>query len=363
MATDLPPRKPAVAAIPRGLRVAALYAACLLLVAGALTVVGVLLWVLADIVVPAGIGLILCALLMPLCGFLRRHGWPRWAAIMAAWLLVLVVVSVLAVLLVQQVIAHAPELAQQVNELFNVLQSFVSKHPLGLGDTKLGELGEQISNWLQEHMADIGLQTWLAGRGILQVLASTAIAILVSVFLLWDGARIWEWLVERFPQAARPRLDAAGRAGWNTLVEFPRVQVLVAAFDAVLIGLGALVLGVPLVLPVATLVFFGALIPIVGAISTGGIAIALAFIAKGWLHALLMTGVVVIVNQVESHVVQPVLAGNAFQVHPLVVVLGVLAGISVGGIAGAFFAVPVIATANAMIMAAANARIMPGDEL
>ena len=346
------PPPPVASSIPRGLRVGALYAGCLLVIAAALTVAGALVWVLADIVVPFLMGLILCALLMPLCRFLLRHRWPKWAAIAVAWLLVLLIMVVLGLLLVRQVIANWSELADQLNELFKAAQSFVGKHPLGLTDTKVSELGEQASQWLQEHARDIGLQTWVAGRGALRVITGGAVAILVSVFLLWDGARIWQWVVRLFPHAARSRLDAAGRAGWRTLVEFPRVQVLIAAFDAVLIGLGALILGVPLALPVATLVFFGALIPIVGAIVTGALAVALALLANGWVNAAFMLAVVLVVNQLESHVVQPLLAGNAFKVHPLVVVLGVLGGISVAGIAGAFFAVPLIATVNAMIVAA-----------
>lgn len=344
--------RPLSDSIPRGIRLGAVYAGCLLLIAAALAVVAASIWLLADIVVPFLLGLILCALLTPFCRFLRRHRWPQWAAITVAWLLVLLVVAVLGVLLVGRVVANWPELTGQLNDLLKAFQSMLGKHPLGLSDTKVSELGEQISTWLQEHAQDIGLQTWLAGRGALRIITGSAIAILVSVFLLWDGKRIWRWTVRLFPRAAQPRLDAAGRAGWHTLVEFPRVQIMIAAFDAVLIGLGALILGVPLVLPVATLVFFGALIPIVGAISTGLIAVALALLAKGGISAVLMLVVVLVVNQIESHAVQPLLAGNAFKVHPLVVVLGVLGGISVAGIVGAFFAVPLIATANAMIVAA-----------
>lgn len=346
------PAKPTVEFIPLGLRIGAVYAACLLLIAAALAVVGVVLWTLAAIVVPALMGLILCALLMPLCRVLRRHHWPKWAAIAVAWLLVLIVASVLVTLLVQQVIAHMPELSEQASALLKKMETFAGKHPLGLTDTKVTKLGDQAADWLQQHLGDIGLQTWIAGRGALDVITGAAIGAVVSIFLLSDGDRMWQWVVRLFPSAARRRLDAAGRAGWHTLIEFPRVQVMIAVFDAVLIGAGALLLGVPLVLPIATLVFFGALIPIVGAIATGVIAVALALLANGWVNAAVMLGIVLAVNQIESHVVQPVLAGNAFKVHPLVVVLGVLAGISLGGIGGAFFAVPLIATAHAMIVAA-----------
>jgi predicted PurR-regulated permease PerM len=329
----------------------------LLLIAAALAVVGTVMVLLADIVVPVLVGLVLCALLMPLCTFLQRHRWPAWAAITAAWLLILLVMAALGTLLVWQVMANWSALTGQISELFKAFQVMLSKHPLGLSHARVNELGAQASQWLQEHAQDIGLQTWIAGRGALHFITGTAIAVLVSVFLLWDGKRIWRWVVCLFPHAAQQRLDAAGRAGWQTLVAFPRVQVLIAAFDAMLIGLGALILGVPLALPVATLVFFGALIPIAGAIATGLVAVALALLANGWIDAVLMLAIVLAVNQLESHVVQPLLAGNAFKVHPLVVVLGVLSGIAVGGIAGAFFAVPLIAIVNAMIVAAKSGGI------
>lgn len=351
--------KPAVEFIPQGLRIGAVYAACLLLIAAALAVVGVVLWALAAIVVPALMGLILCALLLPLCRFLRRHRFPKWAAIAAAWFLVLVVTSVLMAVLVQQVIVHGPELSDQAGALAKKVQRFAGEHPLGLTEAKVTALGDEAGDWLQKHMGDIGLQTWIAGKGALDALTGLAIGAVVSIFLLSDGGGIWDWVVRLFPRAAQRRLDAAGRAGWHTLIEFPRVQVMIAAFDAVLIGLGALLLGVPLVLPITTLVFFGALIPIVGAIAAGAIAVALALLANGWANAAGMLVIVLVVNQIESHVVQPVLAGNAFKVHPLVVVLGVLAGISVAGVVGAFFAVPLIATAHAMIIAARKEGAAP----
>lgn len=340
------------ASIPRGLRIGAIYAACLLLVAAALAVVGGALWVMADIVIPTAMGLILCAFLMPFCHFLQRHRWPKWLAITVGWLLVASISLILLALMVQQVIAHVPELSKQISALAEKIQLYFGEHPFGLTDAKITELGDQAGTWLEEHWGDIGLHTWIAGKGALRVLTGTTIAAMVSIFFLWDGPRIWAWTVRLFPQAAQARLDAAGCAGWQTLLEFPRVQVAVAAFDAVLIGLAALLLGVPLVLPIATLVFFGALIPIVGAIAAGILAVLLALLAKGWIIASVMLFIVLLVNQIESHVVQPLLAGNAFNVHPLVVVLGVLAGISLGGIAGAFFAVPLIATANAMVLAA-----------
>jgi predicted PurR-regulated permease PerM len=157
-----------------------------------------------------------------------------------------------------------------------------------------------------------------------------------------------------FPRRARARIDFAGRAGWRTLKEFVRIQIFVAALEAVAIGFGAWIIGVPLATPIAVIVFFGALVPIIGSIVAGAAAVLIALLFNGWINALIMFGIVLLVNQIEGNVLHPLITGGAVKVHPLGIVLGVMAGAAIGGIAGAFFAVPVIATANSMIHAAAD---------
>jgi predicted PurR-regulated permease PerM len=161
-------------------------------------------------------------------------------------------------------------------------------------------------------------------------------------------------VVRIFPRRARSRIDTAGHAGWRTLTSFIRVQLVVAATDAVGIGVGAWLLGVPLAVPIAVIVFFGAFVPVVGAIVGGVLAVGIALVFTGWVQALVMLGIVLLVQQVESHVLHPLLTGSAVKVHPLGVVLGVVSGTALAGVPGAFFAVPFIATVNSMIVAAAH---------
>jgi len=149
-----------------------------------------------------------------------------------------------------------------------------------------------------------------------------------------------------FPRVARPAVDGAGRAGWRTVKSYARTQLLVATIDAVGIGLGAFLLGVPLSIPIAVLVFLGAFIPFVGAVATGALAVFIALVYNGPLIALFMLIVVLAVQQIESHILQPILMGSAVKVHPLAVVLVVAGGAMVGGIAGALFAVPLAAFVN-----------------
>ena len=169
-----------------------------------------------------------------------------------------------------------------------------------------------------------------------------------------DGRGIWHWLVKLFPVKARAALIGAGEAGWITLTTFVKVQIFVAFVDAVGIGLGAFILGLftggfPLVIPIAIAVFLGSFIPVVGAVATGVIAVFIALVYLGPVPALIMIGIVILVQQLEGHVLQPFVMGNAVKVHPLAVVLAVATGGLIGGIPGALFAVPLVATLNVMV--------------
>ena len=175
------------------------------------------------------------------------------------------------------------------------------------------------------------------------------LTIFAIIFLLYDGKNIWKWFTKLIPRTSRQKFDEAGHKGWRTLTGFVKSQVMVAGVDALGIGLGALLLGVPLAIPIALIVFLGSFIPIVGAIITGMIAVSLALIFNGWLIALIMLGVVLLVQFFEGHVLQPFLIGKAVKVHPLAIVFAVAAGSLLAGIPGALFAVPVVAVLNVML--------------
>ena len=164
-------------------------------------------------------------------------------------------------------------------------------------------------------------------------------------FFLFDGPRIWAWIVRLFPRSARAKVASSGAIAWLQLQAFTKATILVAAVDATGIGLGALILGVPFASGVALLVFFGAFIPVVGAAMSGAVAVLLALVAKGPITALIMLGVVIAVQQLESHLLQPVLLGRAVRIHPLAIILAI-ASVVLWGIVGALIAVPVAAVVN-----------------
>lgn len=340
--------------IPRGLRIGAAYTWRLLVIAAALAVVGVLAWWLADIVIPFLLGLVLSALLVPLTTFLRRHRWPKWLAIVVTWILALGVLAGLALLVTEQFRSELPRLERQIGGVTDSIKSALATHPFGLTIEQVQGWLSNTVDWLQANASRLGLRAVAAGKRVIQLLEGAIIVAFVTLFAMIDGARIWRWVTRLFPRRARSRIDTAGRAGWRTLTEFARIQIVVAAVDAVGIGTGAWVLGVPLAMPITVIVFFGALVPILGSIVAGAAAVAIAFLFNGWVHALIMLGIVLLVNQIEGNVLHPFLTGGVVHVHPLGVVLGVMAGAALAGIAGAFFAVPLIATVNAMVTAAAR---------
>lgn len=341
-------------AIPRGLRTGAAFTWRVLVIAAGLVLVGLLARTLSEIVIPFLIGIILAALLVPLSAFLRRHRWPKWLAITVAMLVGIAVVIGLLLLVTDRVLTALPGLEKQIGVRRDSLNNLLATHPFGITAEKINGYISNAVQWLQTHASGIALRAASAGKHVVKMLEGIFILIFVTLFAMIDGAQIWAWVTRLFPRRARARIDAAGRAGWHTLTEFSRIQIVVALIDAVAIGFGAWLLGVPLATPIAAIVFFGALVPIIGSIVAGAVAVLIALLFNGWTHALIMTGVVLLVNQLEGNVLHPLITGGAVKVHPLGIVLGVTAGAAIGGVAGAFFAVPLIATANAMINAAAR---------
>src|SRR3954469_1573353 len=178
------------------------------------------------------------------------------------------------------------------------------------------------------------------------VLSGLFIALFSTFFFLSTGATIWAFVVRLFPRGARPRVEGAAVRAWATLTAYVRATVIVAAVDAIGIGVAAAILGVPLAVPIGVLVFLGAFVPIVGAFVTGVVAVLVALVSHGPVVALIMLGVVIAVQQLEAHVLQPFLLGRAVEVHPLAVILGIGAGVLGAGIVGALCAVPLVPVAK-----------------
>jgi predicted PurR-regulated permease PerM len=320
----------------------------LLVLVGAIAVAVWLLYQIRLLVIPVMIAVVLSALLVPFKDFLVRHRWPNWSAITTALLGLIVVVSGLVTLAVTQAASGFVGVGDKLRSSFEPIEGFFI-NTVGLSGTDVSRFVSQASEIAQQNASALVSGVATIGSSIGHILAGILLLLFTTLFFLIDGPRIWQWTVRIFPRGTRRAVDGAGQAGWTTLQSFVKVQILVAFIDAVGIGLGAALLGVPMALPIGVLVFLGSFIPFVGAIVTGVLAVLVALIFNGWVIALVLLGVVLVVQQVESHVLQPLIMGNAVRVHPLAVVLAVTAGSVIGGIAGAFFAVPFIAMLNVMI--------------
>lgn len=332
--------------IPKGLRVATAYSWRFLVVAGAIAVAIWLVIQLKLLVIPLLVAILVSALLWPAFAWMLRHRFPRWLAIVISVVGTLAIVTGLLWLAVWQITRQWASVQARTIEAVEQFRQYLIDGPLHLSAEQIDDLLAQGLALLQEQAELLWTGALAIGTTIGHVGTGALLALFILLCLLADGAGIWRWTLRLFPKKARPAADGAGRAGWVTVVNYARTQLLVATIDAIGIGLGAFLLGVPLAIPIGVLVFLGAFVPIVGAVLTGAVAVFLALVYNGPWIALWMLVVVLGVQQLEGHVLQPLLMGSAVKVHPLAVVLVVAGGAMIAGIPGALFAVPLAAFIN-----------------
>lgn len=337
-----------------GMRIAAAWSWRILVVAAAIALFGYLFVTLRIVAVPFMVAIVLSALLVPFSNLLQRHRWPKWLAVVVCLVAVIVVLGGLIALVVIQIRSGFPDLRKQTLMRLDDLRAFLAQDPFDLSTKDIDGYLQSAWKAIQADSSGILSGALSIGSTFGHVLAGILIVLFSTVFILIDGRGIFGWIVKLFPKRARRAVRGAGEAGWLTLTSFVRVQIFVAFIDAVGIGVGAWILGLvfggfPLVLPIAIAVFLGSFIPVVGAVLTGAIAVFVALVYLGPLPAILMLAIVVLVQQIEGHVLQPFVMGNAVKVHPVAVVLSVAGAGFIAGIPGAFFAVPLVAVLNVMI--------------
>lgn len=339
------PGSPDRVEIPPGLRLATAYAWRLLVLAGAAAVAVWLIITFKLLVIPLLVAILITALLYPGFLLMLRLRMPRWLAIVVSVLGTLAIVVGLVWLVVWQISQEAGEVRVRAAESVVALRDWALESGL-LTETQIQDLLDSAVMFLQDQSETLLSGALSVGTSVGHFGAGLLLALFILICLLADGADIWRWTLRLFPRKARPAVDASARNGWRTLINYARTQIMVATIDAIGIGIGALLLGVPLAIPIAVLVFLGAFVPFVGAIVTGAVAVVIALVYNGLWIGVAMLAVVLLVQQVESHLLQPLLMGSAVKVHPLAVVLVVAGGSMIGGIAGALFAVPVAAFVN-----------------
>jgi putative heme transporter len=354
------PGKTNTVEVPYGVRLATDWAWRLILLAAFVYLLLRLLGIFEVIVVPFLIAMLLVALTRPVTNLLIR--WvPRWVAALLTVALVVAIVVGLVTLVTTQIASGFPDLEKQATSGLTEVQQWLATGPLHITTDQLAGYVGRLRASLSTHTGTLVSSAFSAAGTVSDVLAAIFIALFSTYFMLAQGDVIWRWILGTLPDAAQEPMDLAGRRGWVTLTSYIRATILVAATDALGIGIGAAILGVPLAVPLGVLVFLGAFIPVVGALVSGIVAVLVALVSDGPVTALIMLGVVVAVQQLEAHVLQPFLMGRAVRVHPLAVILGIAAGALSAGIVGALFAVPVIAVGNTVGSSLAG-RIADDDD-
>ncbi|KWX24101.1 AI-2E family transporter [Mycolicibacterium wolinskyi] len=308
-----------------------------------------LLWLvkrLELLVVPVALATMVTALLLPAVDFMDRRGAPRGSAVALVLLAGIAIVGGILTFVVSQFIEGAPDLVEQMTRSIDGVRNWLIEGPLHLSREQIDQAGNTAIEALQRNQEQLTTGA-LSTAGTLTELVTGALLMLFTlIFLLQGGRNIFAFVTKIFPDHVRERVRDAGRAGFHSLVGYVRATFLVALVDAVGIGTGLAIMGIPLALPLASLVFLGAFVPLVGAVVAGFFAVVVALLSKGFVYALITLGLIIAVQQLEGHVLQPLVMGRAVSIHPLAVVLAIAGGGVLAGIVGALLAVPAVAFLN-----------------
>ncbi|PSM39393.1 AI-2E family transporter [Streptomyces dioscori] len=336
-------------AVPWGMRVAAEAGWRLLVLAGTVWVLMRVISAVQLVVLAFVSALLITALLQPTVARLRRYGFPRGLATALTAILGFVIMGLVGWFVVWQVMENINNLADQIQDGIDELQRWLLNSPFHVTEDQIKDIAKSLREAVGANTEEITSAGLEGVTVIVEALTGILLTMFSTLFLLYDGKRIWEWTLKLVPAAARPGVAGAGPRAWRTLTAYVRGTVIVALIDAIFIGLGIFFLDVPMAVPLAVFIFLGAFIPLVGAVISGALAVVVALVTQGVFTAVMTLAVVLAVQQIEGHILQPFILGRAVRVHPLAVVLSVAAGGMVAGIGGAVVAVPLVAVTNTVV--------------
>ncbi|MFJ7770929.1 AI-2E family transporter [Streptomyces sp. NPDC097107] len=336
-------------AVPWGVRVAAEAGWRLLVLAGTVWVLMRVISAVQLVVLAFVAALLITALLQPTVAWLRRHGVPRGPATALTAILGFVVMGLIGWFVTWQVMENIDNLSDQVQDGIDELRNWLLNSPFHVTDKQINEIAKNLREAVGANTDQITSAGLEGVTVVVEALTGILLAAFSTLFLLYDGKRIWQWTLKLVPAAARPGVAGAGPRAWRTLTAYVRGTVIVALIDAIFIGLGIYFLDVPMAVPLAVFIFLFAFIPLVGAVVSGALAVVVALVTQGMFAAVMTLVVVLVVQQIEGHILQPFILGRAVRVHPLAVVLAVATGGMVAGIGGAVVAVPLVAVTNTVV--------------
>jgi len=314
-----------------------------------LTAVVALLWVvekLEVIVVPVLLALMVSALLVPAVDWLDKRGLPRGAAVTLVVLSGFAILGGILAFVIIQFVDGLPDLTEQVTRSIDSTRRWLTEGPLHLRGEQISNAGNAAIQALHNNQSKLTSGALSTAATITELVTAAVLTLFILIFFLYGGRNIWQYVTKIVPVGVRDTVREAGNAGYGSLIGYVRATFLVALTDAAGVGTGLAIMGIPLALPLASLVFLGAFIPLVGAVIAGFLAVVVALLAKGIVYALITLGLLVAVNQLETHLLQPLVMGRAVSIHPLAVVLAISTGGVLAGIVGALLAVPTVAFLN-----------------
>jgi Predicted permease len=334
--------------VPLGLRRASAFAwRVLLLMAAAVLLVWVLIQTQA-VVLPVIAALLLTAFVEPATRRLRARRLPDWAVGLIALLAVVALFAGVGLLIVPEVVGQISQVNLNLNQGIRRIQDFVLQtFPVSQSQVEQGI--SKAFNTLQSSIGNVATQVLGAAGAVVGLLLQIFVTLFLFFFFVKDGPRFYRWLRAAAPPSRRRNVEELLPQVWSTLQAYLSGVVIVGLIDAVFIAIALIVVGVPLVLPLAVLTFFGAFFPLVGAIVAGAVAALVALVTGGVTDALIIVGATVVVQQVEGNVLQPLIMGRQVELHPAVTLLAVTGGGAVAGIVGAFLAVPVAAVTRRVL--------------
>ena len=292
------------------------------------------------------VAVMLCALLQPLVGQLTRYGVPRILAAILVFVLGMTTIVGAAWFVVLQITANSSELGTQLVDAMGTIRTWLVTGPPRMSETQVDQMIDDLTRVVTENRASLAQGVFSTANSALIVVSGVVFCLFATLFLMTDDGGIWRWVVRLFPSEARARVAHAGTVAWRTLIAYMRSTVILALINALTMVVIMLFAGMPLVVPLGVLLFLGAMIPLIGMLVAGVVVILVALVTKGLVMAVVMAIALVLTIQLEGNLLNPFILGKAVQIHPLGILMGVTGGTIVGGIFGAFIAVPLVAVLN-----------------
>lgn len=345
--------------VPRGLLVAGAWSLALIAVGAGIMGLGWVAGRLSEVVFPVFSAFLLTAALEPINAFLVRHRCPDWLAALTCLLFLVVVVGGLLTLVGVQIATQWDYLSVQTVAGFRELMGWLGGGPLHIGQDQINSWISGLTEFLKAQQAGIATVAASVGTGVVRFVTGLIMCLFAVFFFLKDGKLFSKMLRGVLPTGIREVAAPAASAGWASMVSYVRAAVTVAAVDGVGAGLGAMLLGSSLWVAITALTFVCAFVPMLGALIAGGVGSIIVLATLGWVKALIMLAIFVLVLETEVHVMQPLLLGRAVDIHPLIVLVSIALGMVVAGIPGAVFAIPLVALVVGIVRAVNRADPAP----